>query len=951
MRWWIGEVEATDGYVHKADNGNEYTLTMDDEGMWNPPEFKPMMMDIAGTVFKVQTREDRIGYDVVMMGEDGTYVFQGDTSLPESGMGEFTSNAGAMYRVRMVDGAFAGNRIDSAIVEDTEYAIGAISDADDGAVDADEDVVGLQLLGDNAETENVDESGTALQLSFSTSADEDTIKDGLESHMFSDLLGRNSSENNGKNIVQAAAEEIQAQRDRLAALAKVLTEDDDAPTLTAQINSVETDVQTELRTIFGGDYELNLDSEVEEALEDIDSILMALSSLTGFEEATAEDGGGFFEDEALSASKAEEVFDATTSQSMVAFGSTADTRYGAGMRKDRGTAEASLGDAAIGAFAYATINETLRLAHVQSTGTARYLGGTRAVDDDSNLYAGDIKLEVRFAQKAVAGLISNLKNLETDMPWQYRYGDVSGIILPDATFSGSSARWNTSGMANVTFAEEVGSPLPQEIDGSMFAGRLLGEGDMAGTQAVGVWSLGSVLYGGFGAERGDDTPEDPLDTDDGGVVETTSVVPNAAQDDFNITLKDGTLTLGTAIEDDTDTNDVVETRAAATSVKWELDLATEIGREGAERTENGDKWVDDAAAEITKIRDKLESLQDIGGDQIGGDTNRAGAEDAAWDSMLTQLDDNIFGLGDDNDTNDVVESPEAVGVIDDPYGTDGLGTAERSSRDDAERISIIDQVITALSSESALASALDGGVFDGFEARASAADLFARRKSKLKIWMGSTDFTRFGAWREQTFASAEAGAVNAPPGQHNVFAYSALDATDYAATEDPAYPGHGGVSTARYAGQTVALQGNNFYAGDVEATVAWSATTVEATLTLVVMNLENANGDLLGFGSDDNQTDVGEFIFSSNTANVTRSDEMISVDTNATWTLAYELATAGRPRETGASGSDVEGLFVGFTREGPLGLIGRWSIPSTSGGQQVGGGQRIDGAFGAELTP
>jgi hypothetical protein len=729
--------------------------------MWSSM-FQPASMEIMGTGLMAMSREDGDGYDVA--GSSDT--------LPADGMGEITTDAGAMYRVRMDDGALAGDRIDAAIVEDTEYAIGAISDLEDGMVDENENVIGLQLLGDDADTD-VDESRTALQVSFAASADEDEIGDGLESHKFSDLLGMGSSENNGKNLVQAARTKIQEQRDRLALLIDVLTGDDDATTLGTQINLAEIAVEGQLQDIFGDSYVLSIDDEADEALEDIDSILTALSSLDAFQDATAKDGGGFFEDLELSASKAEEAFDANSSASMITFGRTGDTRYGAGTRKARGTANVDLGDAAVGAFAYATIEETLRLSHVQATGTATYMGGTRAVDTDSKLYEGDISIEVRFANKAVSGLITNLTNMEDGSSWRFRYGDVESIILPDAAFSGRTAKWMVTDItdtgdttdpsrqdaaANVTFVKDVGSPLPVAVPGSRFSGRLLGVGADAGSQAVGVWALGTQLYGGFGAERGPDRTDVTDPSDDGSGIKASSIVPNAEADDANITLKDGMLTLDVAIEDDTDTADVVETRAAATSIKWEINLADQIAQEGEERTINGEKWVTDAYNEITKIRDKIASLQTIGGDQISGSpTDRAGAEDSQWDMMLAELNTKVFGEEDDNDTADVVESIMLVAtpdndagyLIEDPYGDGGLGDGERSSRDDAERLETIDKVLDALDSESGLKNAIDDGVFEGINPRASAADMFGRRKAKFKIWMGSTDFTRFGAWREQ----------------------------------------------------------------------------------------------------------------------------------------------------------------------------------------------------------
>ena len=802
--WWDGETAVMSGSELTAENGNKYVLSQDSEGTFTAT-YQPVTMEILGTGLVAAEKEDGTGYNV------------GDAMLDHTATGDITVD-GAMYHVWLDGETMKGARYDKAIVEDTEFAIGVLSDVVDttapiDTLDDDEDVEGLKLLADDPDTVG-NETRTALQLSFANTASTDDppvatgIADGLVNYSMSDLLGSGSATNSGKNIVQKALEGVEKQRARVKALSTVLTEDTDTATIIAELSKAENAVEDLIQEIFGSTAyptdTLEIDDDnFSDALGDLDAIVLALSTLQGFQRATAADGGGVFEDLELSADKAAEAFDATPRESMVALGVTGDTRYGAGWQKSRSHATAALGNAAFGAFAYATVAETLRTAHIlNETGTANYQGGTRAADSTGELYAGDIALKIRFASRTVNALVSNLANIEDGSPWNYRFGDVVSITLPTATMRATQPRWEAvtgtgdnqtaGGNASVAYSLQAGSPAPQLIAGSAFAGRLLGVGDDAGSQAVGVWSVGTDLYGAFGAARTADTTESRPTTDAGGKIESKVVAPSSAADHYNITLADGKLTLDKAVAED-DSTTAIEQRVAATSDKWVIDLEQEIGRQGAERTLKAGTYVDAARKEIIKQRTRLAALQQVDtSKQVGT------AEDAAWIAVMTELDTKVFGDG--NTGSDPIKSLTTRGdsadnsAIKDPYGHTGLGTADRKPKRDGERLSTLDDIIDALSSESKLTDALkDGGVFDDVNPNRTAAQIYAVQSSQVKLWMGSTDYTRFGVWREQRWSHGEDSSVanQAALADNiaNAFAYSPLQPTYFSSDEDPSYPG------------------------------------------------------------------------------------------------------------------------------------------------------------------
>ena len=447
----------------------------------------------------------------------------------------------------------------------------------------------------------------------------DTVGNELRTHLvvrgdsfpFSDLLGSGMASSSGTNFVSEAVETIQTQRDQVASLLGV---DLASSALNTALGNRWTKVMQALDDVFGTDHDATETADQTSAykgstanpgeddiLEDIDAILQALSSVDNFTAATKEDGGGVLEDAKLSAENAVKAFDRTKTGTTVTLDALGATRFGTFIQKNTSNAVTDLkykhgsgtGDdrvpavGSMGAFAYSTMQETLRTRHVATTtGNAYYSGMTQAISGKGVVYMGNIDIQIRFSTNAVDGLITNLADAD-GAPWQYGYGDVEAIILPDATL-GPNAKWSsgnivanetndtatTSDDAQATFARRAGSPGPQEIEDSRWQGILLGRNAASGSEATGIWEIGAdqkgtakYLVGGFGVSRGSDTPVQRPDTDDGTGAETKVFSMTGGDPDGPIAqaaIADGKLTLklneygrtdgGMAIQTDSDGN-------------------------------------------------------------------------------------------------------------------------------------------------------------------------------------------------------------------------------------------------------------------------------------------------------------------------------------------------------------------------------------------------------------
>ncbi len=952
-----GDPFASGGEV-TADNGNVYSLTLA-EGAWSAM-FVPMDVEIGGTGLTAMTREDQDGWDV-----DGARV-------PKSGTGDITVD-GASFHVWHIDGDLFGARFDKAINGDSA----ADNDAEAGrglAGDLTQDT--RMILSDNDEDTVANELRTSLTVGGSTFS-------------IADLLGAGSASASGNNFVASARGEIEKIRGDVAALLGL--SDTSTIGLSGLLTARWTAINGEITKVFGasGITLRTTAPDEDDILGEIDEILAALSSATQFAAATAEDGGGVFESAALDESEALDAFDANETEANIIFGTTGETRYGALSQKSRDNALDGLSysqsddNSLVGAFSYGTVNDTVRVWHIQTSGNAYYEGGTTAVSGDGNLYNGKIEIEVRFGSKRVSGLVSELQTPEGDA-WVYQFGNVESIILPPATSITNNAEWTITGDAQVTYERRAGSPSPLRVSGSTFAGHLLGTNDEAGDWTQGVWSVGSqsstgsnsYLAGSFGATRvADQAPVRP-GTDDGSVVEasvtsgggTFKLEDGSLKVTMNLlervlgtgTLNDGSNTAtGTGLGAESDAADInalsgysdavrvgnafdalfivdVDTTSGADGVQrntrdLSVDLSKLVANAGSEVNTNGPQRQREIfVAAVETIRADLAALQ-------GLDTPLLSSEQAAW-TRLQALMLRIFHQ---------VPPKLARAYLD----TNGQAT---DLRDDA--LGLIDSVLNAFASSSNLKVALDRdgtGIFNNVTTEDNASEpsysvIWGRQEVQMKAWADATDYTRFGAWRvrQDRYAGRNAWTNSQEDdGQGNdpgVFAYSQLPSTKWVHTApvgrdgvallDPSFPVGG---TARYFGKTVAIQNATFHEGEVELLAQWNTAWTDAdsdslmdlgTLTMTISNFVSNNGDPVKL--ETGGVSIEQLTFSNVLIESDSDNQVVFNDTDATVTAYSPPLATGQATVNAASGNahTIQGIFVGQDIEGPLGVIGTYKI-------------------------
>ena len=465
---------------------NQYVLTLAADGTWSAA-YQPLTMTVEGTGLTASANEDGSGY-TLGTGDDAP-------SLPASGAGTVTGPDGAMFRVsKNSDGMLQGTRFDadiegSVMKVDTIGTTGAPS-----------------LLADNAKTD-LNEKNTALE--FHTA-----------DFSMGDLLGAGVATAEGDNIVAKARADMVKIRDFVAGLVELkqdggLTQ----AALNTQLLRQWTAADEVIQDVFGGTGEGRLERTTSESrvLDAFDRLVDALSSESAFAAATLANGPdklqGF---DNRNAAQAAQAFGRVKSVSTARLGALGSTRFGAAVWNETGNAKAGHATPERAqAFAWSTMLQTRRSNDVRVSGSANYQGRTHAADDDGNLYAGAIDINVRFTRGTVDGRVDGLERADTGNPFVYGLGGaVTGIVLPTARLN-ARAEWNVTTPANssspgrLQYAPQAGGQPDFNLSqGSTFEGRLLGRGDQAGAEAIGTWKAvagSTTLAGGFGAARGADT--------------------------------------------------------------------------------------------------------------------------------------------------------------------------------------------------------------------------------------------------------------------------------------------------------------------------------------------------------------------------------------------------------------------------------------------------------------
>jgi hypothetical protein len=225
------------------------------------------------------------------------------------------------------------------------------------------------------------------------------------------------------------------------------------------------------------------------------------------------------------------------------------------------------------------------------------------------------------------------------------------------------------------------------------------------------------------------------------------------------------------------------------------------------------------------------------------------------------------------------------------------------------------------------------------------------------------------------------------------FAYSPLPATEYQDANDSTYPGGG---SATYTGETVALQpdgdGAVIYTGLIEVTATWhdmwrDAATDETPaegaeptaynvgkVTALISDLETPEGDSLqyititeaeieddpktrdvveaGMELDEDGVDIQQIIFREVNIMTPEDEEENTLTFNTDFTIpdggsagdedgmARIVTSLGdNPMDVLVAEADraasLVGTFVGQDVDGPLGVIGRWTLMDSSNAKQM----------------
>ncbi len=970
MSWWLGDMAVMDGSEVMSASGNRYTLMMAD-GSWSA-RFEPEMMEIGGTGLVAMTREDRMGYDV------------GDDMVDGSGTGD-VNVGGAMYHIMMnEDGMLTGTRFDTAIHTGTDMSLR----------------IGLPTLSSDDKDTAANELRTHLELN----GDSFPVSELLEGGM-SDLMG--------DNFVAEALEEIMKLRDAVDAYIALDGTDDTTGDYDPQIRDLwNTDAQADVDSIFGlaanGTASkvplktLSASDDAEDAVEMFDMLLAALASADAFAAATEEDGDGVLEDAKLSAEDAMDIFDAVQTMSSAGLGMTGNTRFGAYWKQERDLASDDLkhvdadsdtdaggtsdtdettGDMGkIGAFAYSVIDDVTKTIDLPDTGNLQYEGETVAVTsgESPGFYFGEIAIQVRLVNKTVHGLVTNLRDAE-GTPWVHQFGEVDSIRLSPAKL-GANANWATDGLSDeayINYSIAAGSPPSTQVDGG-FTGELTGQEDTddPARAAHGIWWIAetnaasdlsntggagnkNLLTAGFGAERVEAAPE--FKPPEGAIGDAeTSVLPAArGTDEGSVTIDDdGQLVL--VIDPDTGTAD---------SDLQTIELALSSLNMDAETTDNGPTHIAETVEFIEQQRTVLEGwiALDATSDEASNDTDTLAGRDAVWTAIRNRvIGENglggdasaIFSVPGDRWTQATNRTSDAYNFMAGGLDADGNPTftatdypRDGTEADDVKGLATIDELLEALASADDLEDELeDGGIFHdvgGGFTTVAAGDVFGRKAFRTKVWFASTDYTRFGAWRRQTTPEAESGYVNVNgvtdddggtsdgPG---AFAYSSLAPTTYSSLTDPTYPGGG---TARYSGETVAVQLTVFYQGTIDVVVMWDAADFEdSDVAVTISGLANPDGVPLANGG----ADVGQIVLSGDDVTTKDADNNLGIAMSAATTRIVHADRSVLDDVASNTGS-LTGKFVGKTIDGPMGVIGTWTAKSTG----LGNGGTLRGAFGAEV--
>ena len=394
-------------------------------------------------------------------------------------------------------------------------------------------------------------------------------------------------------------------------------------------------------------------------------------------------------------------FSANKSEYMVYLGTTENTRYGAIALKERVSAEftptgatepeveaaavhgtryqydgATTGNTddnveigKVGAFSYATVNDTLRSRKPAARQGERSTRAARSrATPAGTLYSGDMRIDVNFRSQSVFGRVSDLRDKDNNL-WKYLDSDVDTIYLPRQNYNnltqfggagnedgkrGGTGAFQT---ATVVYSQSQGfsTTTTEQPEDARFAGRFIGPD---GAEITGTWSLGQpvegvadraksndldVIFGSYGVTRQDSSgPVGPADGTAGGRVKTTAVLPGTVE---------GT-SLGATFAGDSDTAGILRLGKRSTGGGADTNndfLLTQIfAQPGANRkvtTTNSPTHVSVVVAHIKAQREIYQIYaEQLGGDSTDLDDLANQGRQSAWKSINDFVRDHIFDL-------------------------------------------------------------------------------------------------------------------------------------------------------------------------------------------------------------------------------------------------------------------------------------------------------------------
>ena len=529
----------------------------------------------------------------------------------------------------------------------------------------------------------------------------------------------------------------------------------------------------------------------------LNRLLDALSSADAFVAATKDGNNGVFED-ALGEDAARKAFSANKSEYMVYFGTTENTRYGAIALKERKSAEFTPSDddttaaneavtmveaaavdgtrfqydgdptdtdddgdtdntadnmevGRVGAFSYATVNDTLRARNLLQTGGAVYTGGTKAATPAGTLYSGDMRIDVNFRQQSVFGRVSDLRDKDNNL-WKYLDSDVDTIYLPRQNYNhmtqfggtgGEDPRRTGTGMfdrATVVYSQSQGfSTRPTEQpDNARFAGRFIGSD---GAEITGTWSLGQpvedangedsnsndldVIFGSYGVTRQDSSgPVGPADGTAGGRVKAMQLLYTTAEDETSI---------AATFAGEKDTAGILRLGKRSTGGGGDTDNDFLLTRIFAQPDANPKTTTNKSPTHVSVAVDYIKAqraIYVIYAEQVGGDSDEltdlanVGRQNA-WKKINDHVRKYIFNAAavmpdlasDQGDNPAVLEVKDVTDVqnLSSPLGSYFYPMTRTGRPDDDAALEQIDTVLAAFADKYAFEAALEdhgGGVFD-----------------------------------------------------------------------------------------------------------------------------------------------------------------------------------------------------------------------------------------------